>query len=77
MLVMVGATVMCGSGVMNYHVCARFNVDTDQDFMWLYYFSLSSNEFTSTSSHMCGSWYMPMFLFRDGSLTLMKENNFN
>ena len=24
-----------------------------------------------TSSHMWGSWYFPMFLIRDGSLTLM------
>ena len=24
-----------------------------------------------TSSHACGRWYLPTFLFRDGSLTLM------
>ena len=35
------------------------------------YLSLSSGDLTSTSSHMCGSWYLPIFLFRDGSLTLI------
>ena len=35
------------------------------------YMSLSSGDLTSTSSHLCGSWYLPMFLFRDGSLTLI------
>ena len=34
---------------------------------------LSSGDLTSSSSHMCGSWYLPMFLFRDGSLTLMNN----
>ena len=29
----------------------------------------SSGDLTSTSSHMCGSWYLPIFLFRQGSLT--------
>ena len=24
-----------------------------------------------TSPHICGRWYLPMFLFRDGLLTLM------
>ena len=36
------------------------------------YLSLSYSEFTSTSSHMCGSWFFPIFLFRDGSLTLVR-----
>ena len=35
------------------------------------YLSFSSGDLTSTSSHMCGSWYLPMFLFRDGSLALI------
>ena len=26
-----------------------------------------------TSSHMCGRWYLPIFLLRDGSLTLMNR----
>ena len=36
------------------------------------YLSLSSCEFINTSSHMCGSWYLPIFLLRNGSLTLVK-----
>ena len=36
------------------------------------YLILSAGEFTSTSSHMCCSWYLPIFLVRDGSLTLMR-----
>ena len=35
------------------------------------YFSLSSGEFISTSSHICDSWYLPIFLLRVGSLTLI------
>ena len=38
-------------------------------FICLYYFS--SEVLSRTSSQMCGRWYLPMFLFRDGSLTLM------
>ena len=29
-----------------------------------------------TSSHICGRWYLPMFLFRDGLLTLMYRTSF-
>ena len=36
------------------------------------YLSLSAGDFTSTSSHMFDSWYLPIFLFRDGSLTLIR-----
>ena len=36
-----------------------------------HYLSLSSGRFISNSSHICGSWYLPIFLFRDGSLTHM------
>ena len=36
-----------------------------------YYLSLSSEVLNRTSSHMWGRWYLPMFLFRDGLLTLM------
>ena len=39
--------------------------------LWGCYLSLSSGDLTSTSSHLCGSWYLPIFLFRDGSLTLI------
>ena len=34
------------------------------------YFILSSEVFNRTSSQMCGRWYLPMFLFRDGLLNL-------
>ena len=39
--------------------------------LWSCYLSLSSGDLTNTSSHICGSWYLPIFLLRDGSLTLM------
>ena len=32
---------------------------------------LSSDDLTNTSSHKCGSWYLPIFLLRDGSLSLI------
>ena len=32
--------------------------------------------FIRTSSHTCGRWYLPMFLFRDGLLTLMNIDSF-
>ena len=40
------------------------------------YFSLSSGVMSRTSSHMCGKWYLPMFLLRDGLLTLMNNASF-
>ena len=36
------------------------------------YFNFNSGDLASTSSQMCGSWNLPMFLLRDGSLALMK-----
>ena len=36
-----------------------------------YLFNFNSGDLTNTSSHICGSWYLPIFLFRDGSLTLI------
>ena len=30
------------------------------------YFRLSSEMLSRTSSQICGRWYLPMFLFRDG-----------
>ena len=39
--------------------------------LWGCYLSLSSGDLTNTSSHICGRWYLPIFLFRDGSLTLI------
>ena len=35
------------------------------------YFNFSSAMFNRTSSHMCGRWNLPTFLFRDGLLALM------
>ena len=35
------------------------------------YFSFSSEVLKRTSSQTCGRWYLPTFLFKDGSLTLM------
>ena len=40
------------------------------------YFNLSSEMLCRTSSHMCGRWYLPIFLLRDGSLTLMYRASF-
>ena len=42
----------------------------------LFYFSLTSEMISRTSSHMCGRWYLPTFLFRDGLLTLMYRASF-
>ena len=39
-------------------------------------FNFSSEVLSGTSSHMCGRWYLPMFLFRDGLLTLMNNASF-
>ena len=43
----------------------------------LFYFSLRSEVLNRTSSHMCGRWYLPMFLLRDGLLTLMYNASLN
>ena len=40
------------------------------------YFNLISGMFNRTSSHICGRWYLPIFLFRDGLLTLMYRASF-
>ena len=36
-----------------------------------FYFNFSSEVLSRTSSHICGRWYLPMFLLRDGLLTFM------
>ena len=36
-----------------------------------YYLNFSSGDLTNTSSHMCGSWYLGIFLLRDGSFILI------
>ena len=33
--------------------------------------SLSSGVLNRMSSHMCGNWYLPMFLFQDGPFNLL------
>ena len=38
---------------------------------FIFYLSLSSEMLARTSSQTCGRWYLPTFLFKDGSLTLM------
>ena len=38
------------------------------------YFNCISGDLTSTSSQICGSWYLPIFLLRDGSLTLNQHS---
>ena len=35
------------------------------------YLNLSSSNLINTLSHICGSWYLPISLFRGGSLTLI------
>ena len=42
----------------------------------IFYLNFSSEMFSRTSSHMCGRWYLPTFLFRDGLLTLMYRASF-
>ena len=40
--------------------------------LWAFiYLNLSSGDLTNTSSHMCGSWYFPIFLFREGLFILI------
>ena len=36
-------------------------------------FNFNSDVLCRTSSHIWGRWYLPIFLFRDGSLTLMNR----
>ena len=40
------------------------------------YFNFSSWVLSRTSSHMCGRWYLPMFLLRYGLLALMYNASF-
>ena len=40
------------------------------------YLSFSSMLLIRTSSHTCCRWYLPMFLLRDGLLTLMNIDSF-
>ena len=40
------------------------------------YFYFSSEVLSRTSSHICDRWYLPIFLFRDGLLTLINNDSF-
>ena len=40
------------------------------------YFNLSSEMLTRTLSQICGRWYLPMFLLRDGLLALINKASF-
>ena len=40
------------------------------------YSKLSSGVLSRTSSHMCGRWYLPILLLRNGFLTLMNNASF-
>ena len=49
-------------GVENQHVCDRYCVTKKPGCYLVYYLNLGSGEFTTTSSHMYGSRYLPIFL---------------
>ena len=40
------------------------------------YFKFSSEMLSRTSSHLCGRWYLPMFLLKDGLFALMYRASF-
>ena len=40
------------------------------------YFNFSSEMLSRTSSQICGRWYLPMFLLRDGLLALLYRTSF-
>ena len=40
------------------------------------YSNFSSGMLSRTTSYMCGRWYLPMLLLRDGLLTLMNNASF-
>ena len=42
----------------------------------LFYVMFSSGMLNRTSSHICGRWYLPTFLLRDGSLALIYMASF-
>ena len=41
--------------------------------LWAFiiYLNFNSGDLASTSSHMCDSWNLPIFLFMEGSFTLI------
>ena len=66
-----------GGRCYNHPGCVCYLADVKSQ-LWLMelpqvsiYFKFSSEMLSRTSSHICGRWYLPMFLFRDGLFTLM------
>ena len=41
----------------------------------LFYLNLSSGDFTNTSSHICGSWYLPTINIYQGLITLYPSDH--
>ena len=39
--------------------------------LWAFYLNLSFGDLTNTSSHIYDSWYLPIFLFQEGSFILI------
>ena len=64
------------SGRWNGHCRLGGNMLADVIAKGHYCFDLSSGMLNRTSSHMCGRWYLPTFLFRDGLLTPMNRSSF-
>ena len=62
--------IILGSGVVEPMIIGGFR---KYHHAWCYwhYFRCNSGDLASTSSQICGSWNLPMFLLRDGSFTLM------
>ena len=62
-----------------YFLCGRWNGHWVNCFIYYFLFHftfLGSEMLNRTSSQMGGRWYLPMFLFRDGLLTLMYTASF-
>ena len=68
----VAYSIYRGSWCCRTNVCVTGIVSLEPRCYVVVYLSWSSGEFTSTSSHMCGNRHLPIFLFRDGSVTLMR-----
>ena len=64
--------IYCGSWCCRTNVSVTGGMSQEPRSYVAVYFSLSSGESTNTSSHMCDSWYLPIFLLRDGWWTLMR-----
>ena len=58
--------------IENEHVCDKCCVTKNPGCYLAYYLTFNSGKFSSTSPHMYDSWFLPIFLLRDGLLSLMK-----